>query len=292
MWCASLLVFVASHSAHAQAGQSATQLYIDDPRPVAKAAEELVARYGYVITYEDPPLAYEGDLQDVTTQVRRDLDRHPLGKAPKIVVPRGGSLTVRLPSSASVNTQTIASVLGQLVSAHSIRNQGGRFRVVQVGDVFHVVPTEIRDRNGNWIAQSSVLDTPISLPMEDRSELEMIDAVVKAVSSAAHAKIYISGGFGMGISVPDRPASYRLGADNERARDVLMRALVLLNDPKAGTWRPQRQRWQMLYDSDDKTYFLDISPVPDQLSSPATPSVPKTSTGSSPSGTNSVSPKK
>ena len=180
----------------AQTTQETTKLSVDDPRPVAKAVEELVARYDYVITYEDPRFLYEGDLQDVATQVRRDLDQYPPGKAPKVIVPRGGKLAVTLPSSASVNMQTSASVLDQLTRAQSIRGEGGHFRVVQVGDVFHVAPTEVRDRNGNWIARSSILDIPISLPMEDRSEVGMLDAIVKAVSAEAHVKVYLGGGVG------------------------------------------------------------------------------------------------
>lgn len=288
-WCTSLLVVFAYFSADAKTGQDVRQLKIDDPRPVAKAVEELVARYDYVITYEDPRFAYEGDLQDVTTQVRRDLDRYPPGKAPKVIRPRGGKLTITLPSSASVNTQTVAAVLDQLMRAQSSRGEGGHFRVVQVGDVFHVLPIEIRDRNGNWTAQSSILDAPISLPTEDRSEVGMLDAIIKAVSAEAHTKILGGnvGGMGGGIANPDRPASYRLGADNERARDVLMRALVLLNDPKAGTWYPQRLRWQLFYDRDDNSYFLDISPVPDLPPAPLPTGVHKTSPTSSLSGTSS-----
>jgi len=260
-------------------------LNIDDPRPVAKAVEELVARYDYVITYEDPRFSHEDDLQDVTAQVRRDLDQYPTGKAPKVIGPRGGKLTLTLPSSAPVNSQTMASVLDKLIRAQSTRGEGGHFRVMQVGDVFHVVPTEVRDRNGNWIAQSSILDSPISLPTENRSEVGMIDAIVKAVSADAHVKVHIGSGIGGGIANPNRPASYRLGADNERASDVLMRALVLLNDPKAGTWIPQRLRWQLFYDHDGNEYYLNFSVVPDLPSAPLPTGAQKTSTGSSVSGT-------
>jgi hypothetical protein len=291
-WRNSLLFYLAYlsiHCARAQTAQDVRQLNIDDPRPVAKAVEELVARYDYVITYEDPRFAYDGDLQDVTTVVRRDLDRYPPGKAPKVIVPRSEKLTMNLPYSASVNTQTLASILDQLTRAQSIRGEGGHFRVVQVGDVFHVLPTEIRDRNGNWTAQSSILDVPISLPLEDRSDVEMLDAVVKAVSAATHIKILGGGmgGMGGGIANPDRPASYRLGADNERARDVLMRALVLLNDPKRGTWYPQRLRWQLFYDSVESAYYLNIAVVPDLPAAPLPTGVPKTSTGHAVNATSS-----
>jgi hypothetical protein len=293
MWGVSLVVFVtflSAHSAHAQTTQGVTQLKIDDPRPVAKAIEELVSRYKYVITYEDPRVAYEDDLQDVTTQVRKDLDRYPPGKAPKVIGPRGGRLTVSLAPSASVNTQTMAAVLDQLTRAQSNRGEGGHFRVVQVGDVFHVVPTEIRDRNGNWTAQSSILDVPISLPMEDRGKNEMLGAIATAVSSAAQVKIRLGSGIGGGIFNPNRPASYRLEANNERARDVLTRALSLLNDPKAGTWISQRLRWELFYGADEKTYFLNISTVPDLPAAPLPTGIQNTSTGTALGGT-SVPPK-
>jgi hypothetical protein len=267
IWCTSIFAFLlhlSAYSVHAQTGNGGAQLNIDDPRPVAKAVEELVSHYKYVITYEDPRLTYAGDLLDVTTQVRRDLDRYPIGKAPKVIRPLGGKLTLTLSSSASVTTQTVASVLDQLVRLQSVRGEGGRFRVVQTGDVFHVVPTEVRDQNGNWIAQQSILDVPISLPMEDRPESGMLDAIVRAVSTAAHVKVYIGGGAGVGggIANPNRPASYRLGADNERASTVLMRALSLLNDPKVGTWIVEKLTWQLLYDSDENAYFLNLSVVP------------------------------
>jgi hypothetical protein len=270
----------------AQTTQDSSKLSVDDGRPVAKAVEELVARYDYVITYEDPRFAYEEDLQDVTTQVRRDLDQYPPGKAPKVIVPRGGKLTVTIPSSASVNTQAIASVLDQLTRAQAIRREGGRFRVVQVGDVFHVVPTEVRDRNGKWIAQTSILEAPISLPMEGRSADGMINSICKAVSAATHVQVGLGSRVG-GIYDPSNPQPYRLGADNERARDVLVRALGLLNASQALTW-------VLFYAPSNLSgypYLLTIRSVPNRSSSPIASEVPKTSPGSSLRGKSSP-PKK
>ena len=43
---------------------------VDDPRPVAAAIDELTSRYGYLITYEDPPYSYSDDVKDVTAEVR------------------------------------------------------------------------------------------------------------------------------------------------------------------------------------------------------------------------------
>ena len=67
---------------------------VNDPRPVACAAETLEKKYGWTITYEDPPYVHESELVDVTDKVRRDLDKFEPGKAPRVLIPKGGTLTV------------------------------------------------------------------------------------------------------------------------------------------------------------------------------------------------------
>ena len=103
-------------------------LTVESPRPVAKAVETLVAKYGSLITYEDPRYEYAGDLQDATSRVRQDLDRYPPGHAPKVVVPLGGRLTV---SSSSTD---VATILQQIVQS----SDHGHFRVQQTNNIFHI----------------------------------------------------------------------------------------------------------------------------------------------------------
>ena len=71
----SVVIFRASHVVIAMGlmaaflgGVSASPntITVQNPRPVAKAIEELETRYGWQITYEDPPYVYYGDLTDVT----------------------------------------------------------------------------------------------------------------------------------------------------------------------------------------------------------------------------------
>jgi hypothetical protein len=99
------------------------------------------------------------------------------------------------------------------------------------------------------------------------------------VSAAAHVKVGLTFSVG-GISDPSRPRPYRLGADNERATDVLMRALNLLNTS-------QKRTWVLFYDPSENgnMYFLTIQGVPNRFSSPVATGVPQTSAGSSISGT-------
>jgi hypothetical protein len=71
------------------------EIDVDDPRPVAAAVDQLVARFGYAITYEDPRYAFSDDLKDVTAEVGRDLARkYPKNDAPRILVPAGGQLRI------------------------------------------------------------------------------------------------------------------------------------------------------------------------------------------------------
>jgi hypothetical protein len=72
-------------------------LNIDSRRPVERAVRTLQTRYGYVVTYEDPRYTNGDDLQDVSASVVRNYSSYALGTAPKVIVPKGGKLTLRLP---------------------------------------------------------------------------------------------------------------------------------------------------------------------------------------------------
>jgi hypothetical protein len=227
-----------------------TTLAVESARPIATAVQALVDRFGVVITYEDPRYAYKGDLQDVTEQVRKDLDRYPPGRAPRVIVPKGGKLTVKARSA------DVAAILEQLIRVQSTTGQGGHFRVEHTGDAFHVVPTESRDRDGNWAVNRSILDIPISLPIQDRAYQEMIAVICKALSAAAHTRIWIGSGVGGGLMSINGPPQYRLGANNEPARSVLMRALTAVAADRG------KLTWVLFYGDD--SFALSILTVPDQ----------------------------
>src|SRR5712691_5723123 len=61
-------------------------LSVQDPRPVAKAIVMLEARYGWIVTYEDPRYAYADDIADVTEKVRNDLHKYREGEARRVLI--------------------------------------------------------------------------------------------------------------------------------------------------------------------------------------------------------------
>jgi hypothetical protein len=218
---------------------------------VERAVSTLQTRYGHQITYEDPPYTNEDDLEDVSAKVVRNYSKYAPGTAPKVIIPRGGKLTLRLPIASNIGSQDLAPILQQLVRAQGSSSRGGHFRVEQVGDAFHVIPVEVRDRNGNWSHHSSPLDTPISLPQEERSGGEVLNAICGAVSTATATHVRF-GSLPINLLMQFRGT---LSAENEPARSVLWRALNAMN---------RKLTWMLLYDFDSDGYFLSVLIVPDQ----------------------------
>jgi hypothetical protein len=234
-----------------------TSISVNDGHPVWEIARQLQERYGYAITYEDPRYSNDDDLEDVTLQVRKDLEKYPPGGAPKVIGMKVRSLTLAVPDSPSISPQEMAGILQRLVQSQETQGTGGRFRVVQTGNQFHIVPTAVRDRRGAWIVQNSILDTPISFPLQGRTPGEMLKAVCEAVDAAAQVKIAIFSNFG-GIAAH---ATFNLGANHEPARTALMRALALVS-PNAS--------WIITHDETNK-YFMMITGYP--LKAAAMPAV-------------------
>lgn len=240
-----LLVISGQRAVFAQS--AATPMTISDSRPIAKAVEELESRYGYVITYEDPVYTYADDVVDVTAQVNR---YYGVGKQLPVVVPVGGAVTLRLPAGPAVSSDALEKLLGQLVQQQLTHGSGGHFQVRQAGGEFHIVPSEIRDRNGQWVSQRSILDVPISIPLQVRYMRPMLTAICDAVSAAAHVKVTL----GTGAEIDNAIPSYSLAATNEPARTVLIRALATIS-PKLS--------WALFYGPEpDNAYALNITYVP------------------------------
>ncbi|MBI1747001.1 MAG: hypothetical protein HYR55_10490 [Acidobacteria bacterium] len=245
------------------------KLSVDDPRPVAKAIETLQAKYGVVITYEDPRYLHEGDIKDVTEQVRKDLARYEKGKAPRVLIPKGGKIDIAYSVSPTTGKpENLAALLQMLLDAHAANDNPGVFRVEQSGEILHVVPAQAKNTEGQWVEQSSILDARITLPEQERNLEETLQAITRAVGQATQADIGIAGPPNLLIH-----SRTRLGATHERARDVLVRALE--NSPRKISWR-------LFYGPDLKHYALNIYLLPEQPSPEATdpPPLPVDPSGS------------
>ncbi len=227
-------------------GVEQMRLSVADPRPLAKGIETLEARYGWVITYEDPPYANDDEVADVTTAVRKDLNKFKPGKAPKVLVPKGGSLTIDYEvASDTKRPHDPSAVVRQLFEAYSARGHAGTFRLESSGRILHVIPNATRNKEGVLTPVASPLDAGITFaPGQNGSET--LEAFCAAVSEATGTKV-VMGTIPLGLF--SRPI--QRGASGQKARDVLV---GLLEETKRGP----DLTWQLLYDPGMKTYVLNV----------------------------------
>ena len=258
LWLVACASLVAAFAARAE-----LQLSISDPRPVARAIEVLSERHGLVITYEDPPYGFEGDVEDVTATVNRG------GVQPghRVLIPRGGSIEVTYSvSSASGKVEHADALIRKVLDTRFVTGGGPQFEVLQQGDVFHVVPVMIKNSAGAWVAAHSMLDTRITMALRSRSGLEMVDAICSALTAAAGVRVAI------GVVPTSALANEQVidGGTNESARDILSRSLKhvsMENEKKFGAERPYV--WQLLFDPATRGYFLNLSLVTPQPELPS-----------------------
>lgn len=249
---ASSLIFDVSHATDVEQGTFTLSnglgiLSVEAPRPMAKAAEILSAQYASTITYEDPRYRFGPDITDRASKFRKDYQQFPPGKAPKLLGPLGGTLSV------SFSSKNLASMLQQLVGAQTQVGNGGHFQVEQTGTFFHIVPYEVRDQNGSWIAQKTLLDAPISLPTQSRGAHAVLVVICEEVANANNQGILLA--TDPGPDTDDSP-QYTLGATQEAGRSVLVRALTAM----AAQTGPLT--WQLYYEVETGHYFMNFVKVP------------------------------
>src|SRR5262245_27189861 len=201
---------------------SKAHLSVEDPRPLAAAIEVLEARYGSVITYEDPRYVYSGDIKDVTLSVRRDLDKYKPGEAPKVLIPKGGTLTFEYDVLSDTNLPDDGqTVVQELLDAYAASGNAGRFRLESTGKMLHVIPREINNSDGQLMPQDSILDTKISLTAGERTEMQRLEAICSAITEATKIPVWV-GTVPTNLLLQHRDSE---GAAQQKARDVLVNLL-------------------------------------------------------------------
>ena len=160
---------------------------VNDPRPLAAAIQVLENRYGWVITYEDPPYVHPSEISDVTLAVRKDY----APTKPKVLIPLGGSFDFSYPVPSTAGDPDEAGVLATMLDAYRGSGHPGVFGLESSGSVVHIVPLMSRNSQDTLEKRTSLLDTRIDLPARERTAFEMIDGVLTAVTAARGVKVGI-----------------------------------------------------------------------------------------------------
>jgi hypothetical protein len=230
---------------------------VNDPRPLQAAVISLLEKYPVTITYEDPRYVYSSDVRDAT------IKEPPPGKL-RHMIPNGGVLQATYEVSEETGQPTdFASAIQAIIDAQNVSTVGGRFAVLQNGQTFHVVPSEIRDSRGAWIKQPSVLDTPITFSSGGPVDgFQLLDGIVKEISTASGQRFWgVNPGRLMGSLFRYQG---EVEAKDEPARDVLMSVLRSIGP---------RFTYLLDYDPAGQAYMLSIwlSAAPPEEPKPSLP---------------------
>jgi len=190
-------------------------------RPLESAAIRLRKQHGLRVSYEDVRCAYAGDLEE------RAITNPSTGVTHRNLVPRKGR--VDLSYAVSNETNKLVDPLGaleELCRVHEMNGNPGRFEVRTLGSMFCIVPTMVRNEEGDWQQARPVLDTVVSFPEEERTALETVSLLLNEVEKIVQ-KDFPEDVVGMARIPFNRFSQTKLsiGASNECARDVLVRIL-------------------------------------------------------------------
>ena len=181
------MVLLYGEASRAQVIRSET-FSVDSSRPVATALLELTNRHPGILTYEDPPYAYSGDIQDATLQVR---GRQAQGAEGRVLVPQGGRIFGQY--DVYVGTGRIVDgrrVVERIVQFNNRNDLGGHFRLIGGPEALHVVPLEARDANGEWNALGSILDVNISISTGVMEGGALLHEILKETAAVSGTNIF------------------------------------------------------------------------------------------------------
>jgi hypothetical protein len=221
-------------------GQSREQfeVAVDDPRPLARAIDAIEQRFGWTVTYEDPPYENASEIEDVTDRVRRDGKTHP-----RVLGPRGGAFHF----SYALNPESGSNpdeLLGALLSRYEASGNPGFYRVFAEGAAFHVVPRMIVDARGVDTDVHSVLDARIRLQPGEKNLAEVVAAIAVATTAAGGKQIVSHGPNNLLLQT-------RVVVDGrtQSARAALLGYMGASRLPMS---------WRLLYDPGMRKYVLNL----------------------------------
>ncbi|MGH6813264.1 MAG: hypothetical protein ACREDM_13330 [Methylocella sp.] len=211
------MCLMAAFSGNASASPKTITVQGQTGRPVAEAVLELERRYGWQITYEDPPYVHFGDIVDVTdagpeVPVQSQSQLESLRGAHRTLGPKTVSLTFTLPSADPDEMAAVEALLKSYNEGH----RGFEFAVVQGAGMLHIVPRQARGLSGNLEPVKPVLDTVITIEPKERAFGALLKEVFKKVSVATNTHIMFGTVSGNMIN-----SKTSIGGSGKTARSIL-----------------------------------------------------------------------
>jgi hypothetical protein len=228
----------ATHIDHAriQHGPHSATVTAKEARPLDQTVVAMRGEYGWLVDYEDP--VYSGsDLTPVT-----DDDWHSqFQRAPGLMRPAGREFYTTYQESADMNTdQARSGVLRQTINDYMHSGNPGTFSLIQTAPGrFAVV--------GRNYSSTPVLDTLVTVDLSGEIEYRALADVLQSVQATTGHKM------GLGLVPTNILARCSMNQDfnNTPARKAI---LAIFNSCQTTLL------WQLLYDANQDTFLLNLSP--------------------------------
>ena len=226
-------------------------LSVDSGRPLDEAVAQLQARYGWLITYQDPPYEHPDDMEP-------SKDAGP--KAPRngFIAPRHRRISVTYPEPRTGTDEERRKIIDGVVESFSAAG-AGHFRVYHQWIFSHVVPTSVKRVSGAVESVTSLCDSTVTMSPAKRSIGDSVTEILSQVSQQMGRPAIIAmvdPNFILG-------RQYLTEAQNENACDALTLVFEDVNGVRnALGFSSSHVAWAMRYDIATKTYYFNVGPVP------------------------------
>jgi hypothetical protein len=215
----------------------------NDPRSLAQAVSAVREEYGWVVDFEDPPYTSDADLVDITNPQWRAT--HPGGRVVK--VPAGGAFQCDFAEGVDMNNHASRmGVLRKLVAEYNRSPNPGKFEVRDDGDGrYTIVGVAAKNHARQDESVSPILDTIISIPVQQRSAFETLELIAKTLSSKTGTQVSL-------VQAPIsllRQSQVTVGGENLSARALVTQTLDATKRPLV---------WDLLYESNFPLYGFNI----------------------------------
>jgi hypothetical protein len=243
---------------------SSLTLQITDPRPLAAAVLKVEQLSGLAVNYEDVPYLFSGDVQDITDQITTPTQKAQGIAGVRVLVPRGGMLSVPILVSSSTrllaDAPSVLNALNAILAVHNASvSSPGQFRLTNNNGVFYVEPTIGHSTTGTSVQVTPVLSTQVTIPLQQINGIEALKLILDQVSKATGVPRIKLGSIPAFTFIRDK---IKFSATAEPANQVLSRLFAsLYSEGSAAPVDSQTMSYRLLYEPKEQDYAINIHPV-------------------------------
>jgi len=215
----------------------------NDPRPLDQAIIAIRQKCGWIVDYEDPPYGSNELVDDTDPDWRKT---HP--EANGVTRVAGGLFITTFSSGDDMSSGSLDEkrALDKVVADYEASANPGRFTLKTENDNrFSIVGVGAKGDSGDEKAVAPVLDSRISLPVQERTVSDSIHLILRVVSEKSEYKVLL-GSAPLNLVLQTKT---KIGGENLPARQLLAQAASATRFPLV---------WALLYDADTHCYFMNF----------------------------------